>query len=45
MEICIRQPGLNGNTTLSACKYNVYDNNIYFVLSSVSSILISLKSQ
>lgn len=33
----MRQPRLNRNTTLTACKYHVCDNNIYFVFSSVSS--------
>lgn len=37
MEIYMRQPRLNGNITLSACKYHVCGNNIYFAFSSVSS--------
>lgn len=43
----MRQPRLNGNTTLSAYKYHVCNNNIYFVFSSVSlfSLLLNHSSR
>lgn len=33
----MREPRLNGDITLSAWKYHVCDNNVYFVFSSLSS--------